>query len=183
MNVGGIRWPKLSRAELDDELERARSHSLTYARVGATLDDTLDLPTWRRQLGDDPEAFGRGVQALKTWAPQRRLGAAVHPDGVRLAAGATLLVVLPFGPLEVVAPVRVVRLIEEDNRFGFAYGTLPGHPEQGEESFLVERSEDGSVIATISVDSRPGTFLTWLGAPIAGALQRRAIARYLEALT
>lgn len=182
MNLGGLRWPKLRPAQLDDELERARSQSFTYSRVGATLDDDSDLLAWRRGLGEDPKAFDHAVHALRLWAPQRHLGARIHPDDVPLVEGVTLLVVLPIGPAEVVAPVRVVRLIEDDNRFGFAYGTLPGHPQQGEESFLVERSEDCAVTATVRVDAQPGTFLSRVGTPITGLLQRRAIDRYLEAL-
>jgi uncharacterized protein (UPF0548 family) len=44
---------------------------------------------------------------------------------------------------------RIVYVIEEEeasllNRYGFAFGTLPGHVERGEERFSVEwhRSED-----------------------------------------
>jgi hypothetical protein len=30
-------------------------------------------------------------------------------------------------------------------RLGLAYGTLPGHPERGEESFVIELLDDGQV--------------------------------------
>ena len=43
------------------------------------------------------------------------------------------------------APVRVVYVIDEPNRKGFAYGTLDGHPESGEESWIVDQTDDGSV--------------------------------------
>ncbi|HEV8560641.1 MAG TPA: DUF1990 family protein [Actinophytocola sp.] len=43
------------------------------------------------------------------------------------------------------APGRVVHVVEEEHRRGFAYGTLPGHPECGEEAFLLERHADGTV--------------------------------------
>ena len=35
-------------------------------------------------------------------------------------------------------PARVVYVVDEPARRGFAYGTLHGHPESGEEAFLVE---------------------------------------------
>jgi uncharacterized protein (UPF0548 family) len=36
-----------------------------------------------------------------------------------------------LGPIRV--PCRVVYVLDEPERRGFAYGTLPGHPESGEE--------------------------------------------------
>ena len=40
-------------------------------------------------------------------------------------------------------------------QFGFAYGTLPGHMESGEERFLIEQLADGSVWYDIVAFSRP----------------------------
>eukprot|EP00913_Durusdinium_trenchii_P005672 g5290.t1 len=40
---------------------------------------------------------------------------------------------------------RIVEVVDEADRRGFAYGTLPAHGETGEECFLVERLADGSV--------------------------------------
>ena len=39
-------------------------------------------------------------------------------------------------------PCRVVYVVDEPDRRGFAYGTLPGHPESGEELFLVRYDPD-----------------------------------------
>jgi uncharacterized protein (UPF0548 family) len=49
-------------------------------------------------------------------------------------------------------------------RFGFAYGTLPDHPERGEERFLVEWSQaDDSVWYDLLAISRPGHWLARVG--------------------
>ena len=59
-------------------------------------------------------------------------------------------------------------------RYGFAFGTLPGHMEQGEERFTVEwNHEDDSVHYDVLAFSRPNHPLAWLGFPLARALQRR----------
>ena len=47
-------------------------------------------------------------------------------------------------------------LVEEANRFGFAYGTLSVHPEQGEESFVVSRDADGSVQFAVEDEGQGG---------------------------
>ena len=52
-------------------------------------------------------------------------------------------------------PARIVYTINESNRFGFAYGTLPGHAEQGEELFSVERDAEANVFYRLRAMSRP----------------------------
>ncbi len=53
------------------------------------------------------------------------------------------------------------------SRFGFAYGTLPGHVESGEERFLVEWDRgDDAVWYDILAFSRPNHVLTRLGYPV-----------------
>ena len=66
---------------------------------------------------------------------------------------------------------------------GFFYGTLPGHPECGEERFTVRIDERSVVWAEICAFSRPGRWFTRLAGPLGGRLQARATKRYLTALT
>jgi uncharacterized protein (UPF0548 family) len=40
---------------------------------------------------------------------------------------------------------------DEADRFGFACGSLPGHPERGEEAFHIRRYPDGVVTFDIGV--------------------------------
>jgi uncharacterized protein (UPF0548 family) len=72
---------------------------------------------------------------------------------------------------------RIAYLIEESGeveRFGFGYGTLPGHSERGEERFSVEwRCKDSSVYYDVLAFSRPKHPLAWLGYPFARLLQKR----------
>lgn len=72
---------------------------------------------------------------------------------------------------------RVVSVVDEAgplSKFGFAYGTLPGHVESGEERFLIEwdRSDDG-VWYDIVAFSRPNPFSARLGYPVVRRLQKR----------
>jgi uncharacterized protein (UPF0548 family) len=61
-----------------------------------------------------------------------------------------------------------------DLHFGFAYGTLPGHVERGEERFLVEWDQgDDAVWYDILAFSRPNHLLTRLGYPVVRRLQKR----------
>ena len=79
------------------------------------------------------------------------------------------------------APCRIVGLIDEPTRWGFAYGTLPGHPEQGEEAFVVSMSDE-SVRFDIMAFSRPGDSVVRLSGPIGRGVQRAGTKAYLRAL-
>jgi uncharacterized protein (UPF0548 family) len=80
----------------------------------------------------------------------------------------------------VVAPCRVVYVTNEPDRFGFAYGTLPGHPERGEEAFHVAKDDSGTVRFEIVAFSRPASAAARLGGPLSRAAQTRTTRRYVE---
>lgn len=105
------------------------------------------------------------------------------PDGSPfLAPGDTALLGVPFGPFRINAPARVVYVVDEPRRKGFAYGTIAGHPEDGEEAFLVEIWDDGSVWIVIRAFSRPASRLWWCVSPVLRFMQERYTRRYGRAL-
>jgi uncharacterized protein (UPF0548 family) len=152
--------------------------TFTYAEVGATRD--LPLPPrynhlrHRVLIGEGPEAFRCAADAVLTFSMHRRAGARVGTEAERAAPGVRVTVRL--GPFTV--PCEVVYAYDEPNRAGFAYGTLPGHQERGEEAFLVERDDVGRVWFTVTAFSRPARWTTIVAGPI-GVLAQRAFARLL----
>ena len=79
-------------------------------------------------------------------------------------------------------PVRVIYVVNEPRKVGFAYGTLPGHPEDGEESWMVEQRDDGSVWITVRAFSRPANGWWWAVYPALRLVQAYYTERYLRAL-
>ena len=151
---------------------------LTYDDVGATL--APDLPEGYHHLEVRRRIGGREVYAaagdfVLGWGLQRDAGLRV-PTSAPVSEG--LEVRLRLGPLTV--PVRVVRLVDEPDRCGFVYGTLPGHPETGEEAFLVERDADGTWLR-VRAFSRPARWYSRLGGPVTSWMQRRYTERYFAA--
>lgn len=96
--------------------------------------------------------------AVLGWALQERAGLRPLVSDPAVRVGAVAVLRLGLGQLALHAPVRVVAVVEEPERRGFAYGTLPGHPEQGEERFVVSRGLDGAVHLEIVAFSRPGGY-------------------------
>ncbi len=156
--------------------------NFTYDEVGATRGP---LPVGyhhldrRVPIGTGRGAFDAAASALTAWDMHRGAGLGVRASTPTAEVDST--VTLTLGPVKI--PCRVIYIVAERNRTGFAYGTLPGHPEQGEELFVVEIDEaDETVYAAITAFSRPGRWYTRLGGPIGRLTQRFYTDRYLAAL-
>jgi uncharacterized protein (UPF0548 family) len=168
-----------------DQTARLGELSLTYPQVGATrgeLPPGYHHVARESRLGTGEEAFDRATEALFSWELQRRAGVRVLPSSPIVAEGVDAVLLLGIGRLALRAPVRVVYVVDEPRVRGFAYGTLPGHPESGEESFLVELGADGEVVCRVTAFSKPVTWLARLGGPMATLTQAWVTGRYLRSL-
>jgi uncharacterized protein (UPF0548 family) len=116
-----------------------------------------------------------------SWQVHVRAGLAVCAAGPTAKPGMPILVGLRLGPMRLAAPCRVVYVVDEAARRGFAYGTLAGHPESGEEAFVVGQEGDGTVWLTINAFSRPATMLARVAGPLGRAIQQQITSRYLRA--
>ena len=164
------------------EVDRLAAMPFSYAPVGATSGSTYPAGFHRLDVevavGRGEADFRRAAQTLMTWRMHAGAGLRVTAGSPRVHAGAVVLCRL--GPLRI--PCRVVWVVDEPTRTGFAYGTLPGHPEAGEESFVVTLAGGGVVTLTVSAYSRPGLLVTRLAGPVGRWGQRRMLARYAGAL-
>jgi uncharacterized protein (UPF0548 family) len=162
-----------------------RQAELTYSEVGATS-GTLP-PGYHHQRLSAPVGYGRAqfeaaADCLLRWKMHAHAG--LHPqvsDEV-VQEGSVAVLRLHLGPIRLRVPVRVIRVVDQPFRRGFVYGTLPGHPERGEESFVVEMADDGTVFFHLLAFSRPGRWFTLLGRPVSRAGQVLVSERYLSAV-
>jgi uncharacterized protein (UPF0548 family) len=173
-----------SDAFVEELLARHPDAGLTYPFPGATRQWPAPRPGWnvdheRVLLGYGGDVFQRGRAAIEQWAMFPAAVATVFRPGspvvgqnvaVRYFAAAVRLWTL--------FPARVIYVLDEQvdgcERYGFGYGTLPGHLERGEERFLVEWDRrDDAVWYDLLAVSRPGHWLAWLGYPYARMEQAR----------
>lgn len=133
-------------------------------------------------LGTGDETFGQAVSGLQTWQAHRTKRTRVYPELQQIVEGGSVIVVLGSKSLAIAAPFRIVKVVAGEDLFGFAYGTLPGHPERGEESFLESRAKDGSVDFRIRSFSRPQSSLVRLSGPVSQTIQANVTGQYLRAL-
>lgn len=168
-------------------VERTRDAQLTYSPVGISLGwqpvphGFRDLVT-ERVVGTGEEQYRKIGYALMHWEINRRAGFQVQPQHNSVRPGERVGLVLPMlGVMGVSAICEVVAVVAEGDRTGFAYGSLPGHPMTGEESFVLTHRPDDSVVMTVRSVSKPAVWFTKLGAPLAQAKQKAATNRYLNA--
>ena len=171
-----------SRAALEALLLSLADKPLTYPEVGATGTSTLPSgyrhDRYRVVIGRSGSAFERGREGIRTWQAHRHVGATLVPVEPAITLGTDLIVVVPVGPVWGVVPCRVVDVTDTDE----AYGTLPGHPERGEEAFRVRREPEGVVIFEVVVFSKPADPLARLGGPLSRLIQTRTTKGYLEGI-
>lgn len=172
-------------------LAAAMSQPFNYAEVGASQD--LEFPrgyrhdhdTWNLGLGQ--QRFHEAAQILMSWEMHRRAGLIVTPGSPIAIPDACVVLGVGIGRVRLLAACRVVWTLPLDGanaprEAGFAYGTLTGHPEAGEESFVLRHHDDDSVWLTIAAFSRPATWYAQLGAPATRRVQRSITKRYAAAV-
>jgi uncharacterized protein (UPF0548 family) len=71
---------------------------------------------------------------------------------------------------------------DDATQCAFAYGTLPGHPESGEEAFVVVWRDDDAVELHVVAFSRHATWWSKASGPVGLLAQRWMTTRYLKAL-
>lgn len=156
--------------------------ALTYHEVGATagaLPDGYHHVHASAVIGRGRRRFDEAADRVMRWGMLRGAGVGVEATSEVAAVGSEVLVGL--GPVR--APCRVVYVIDEADRRGFAYGTLPGHPESGEELFSVRyHPATDEVLAEVVAFSRHATWWSRLGSPITSLAQRVVTKRYLSAV-
>lgn len=160
---------------------------LGYPGEGGTRDGTRPpgYSYLRRQadVGTGTEDFQRAAAFVRAWGTHLGSGLRVYPEGVPQEPGSAVLIAIGMGPIAIIAPCRVVWTVDEPARAGFGYGTLPGHPEEGEEAFVVELEEaTGRVRFTVTAFSRHAAWYTKLAGPVGRLAQRRAAKAYIDAV-
>ncbi len=133
--------------------------------------------SWKTEL---PFGFDAGRAALRGWASHRAANISMQPSNADLVVGETVAIAIPVWRVSISATCRIVEAIDQPNRFGFAYATLPHHPEDGEESFIVERHPDGTATYTVTAVWRAGMLCTRIIPPLTRRLQQKATQQYLN---
>lgn len=182
---GGLRFamPSLRRPaseQIARLLARQGQCNFTYEAVGATATGPpagYRVDRTRCTLGQGENVFAAACDALRRWQQFGLSWLSIAPPAANIQPGEVVAIVARAAGVWWINPCRIVYVIDEvsgaGRRFGFAYGTLPGHAGRGEERFLVEMQPGGDVTYDILAFSRPGHLLARFGYPLMRRYQRR----------
>ncbi|GAB3224701.1 DUF1990 domain-containing protein [Glycomyces halotolerans] len=148
-----------------------------YPEVGATRGGPM--PAGYRHLHRETELrapLAEAAEILMSWGLHERCGLRPESASPRAVPGAE--VVLHLAWLRI--PCQVVWAHDGPERAGFAYGSMPGHPENGEAAFVLDRIDADRTRFTVRSFSRPGRWITRLGGPVSRAAQRRFTDRFTD---
>ena len=168
----------------------------SYAEVGATNDlssplpeplaATYDLDRNEFPLGTGRDVFERARDCLFAWRHFEIPWLEFHGTSNPVTPGQVVATLVSVAGIWFLNPCRVVYTeFPQDpaDVAAFAYGTLRGHAERGEERFMVTfNPTTGDVTYEIAAFSRPAILLSKLGYPFARRLQRRFAVASAKAL-
>jgi uncharacterized protein (UPF0548 family) len=171
-------------------LDEQRTLPFSYPEVGASREGAppgYPVNHHGGLLGTGQETFARAIEAIRGWKQYELRWTKLCWSDAPVEEG-TVVGVLGrhFGVWSLNA-CRITYTIEEETptlrRYGFAFGTLPEHVEQGEERFTVEwHRADDSVFYEVFAFARPAHPLAKAGLPFVRLVQRRFAADSLRAM-
>lgn len=175
----GFCLSKPSRDRIRAFIDSERDQPFSYPEQGATREVAprgYTVDRYRIALGHGAVVFAKAVEAVRRWRMFDTGWIELCWPDTPIRVGSTVGVIARHYGFWSMNACRVVYLVDERGeqpQFGFAYGTLPGHAETGEERFTVElHPEDQTVWYEIYAFSRPNRFAR-IGYPLSRRLQKR----------
>ncbi len=154
--------------------QQASSANPTYPATG-----DFRAFEYEQTVGHGPESFAVAKDVLRRWQMHQDSG--VRVESVPLTVGTDVVLWTRTTGLTLVFACRISEVFDDDRNFGFTYATLPGHPEQGIETFRLEFINDVVQLHIVG-ESRPALRLSKLSGPLGHRLQKQFTERYITAM-
>ena len=170
---------KPSKAQVLAFLRQERERPFSYTEVEQTRSDTqvsgFDNDFNFIELGTGDHVWTAAKAAIRQWQMFPGGWAYVTPHPLPIRAGEVVAMAARVLGIWWLNSCRIVYVVDSEQQFGFAYGTLPGHAECGEELFMVEKSADGQVQYVLKAFSKPRHWMARLAYPLARMYQRKFV--------
>jgi uncharacterized protein (UPF0548 family) len=172
-----FRFSKPDKTTIQSFIEAQSSLDVTYRGIGSTQGSPPSgylVDHTRAKLGEGEAVFQAAQAALRDWKHfQLAWVEPCWPETPIEPKQTVAILARAFGLWSLNA-CRIIYVVQEDRKYGFAYGTLPDHVESGEERFLIEWDpEDDSVWYDILAFSRANHVLARIAYPMTRRLQKR----------
>ncbi len=163
---------------LDSFLKEQKPLPYSYREIGQTTSGQVanyDNDHNSILLGKGENVWLNAKNAIDNWQQFPADWTQIYPNTTPLKKGEVVAVLFRVLGLWWTNSARIVYTFDEPNRYGFAYGTLPGHIEKGEEVFWIEKDTEGNIYYHIKAFSTPSLWLVRLAYPFARWNQKRFV--------
>ncbi|MDQ1738710.1 MAG: hypothetical protein QOE53_362 [Pseudonocardiales bacterium] len=133
-------------------------------------------------VGRGHAAFDSASAAVLSLRMHRKAGVRMTMPTDTVRVGDVVRIAFGVGPVAIHGSCEVVWVADEPRRRGFRYRTRPDHPEDGEESFVVDWAANDDVMVTISSRARPNMLIMRLAGPVGRLGAALVNRRYLWAV-
>ena len=160
-------------------LDEQRERPFSYSEIGASRNGAppgYPVNHHRSPLGRGEKDYQRAIDAIRSWRMYDLNWTRLYSPDTPIEPGRTVAIVARHFGFWSLNVCRIIYVLDDSaslKRYGFAFGTLPEHVEQGEERFAVELVEDGSVWFELFAFARARHPLARMAPPLAALLQRR----------
>ena len=172
-------------ADIRDFLNEQALTPFSYDDLGCTRGRNVpgyNTDRFRIPLGTGDVTFERAKRALRDWRMFSIDWVKLCWPYKKLIPGTVVAVLAHHYGLCSLSAARIVYLVEEPKRFGFACGTLTNNVVRGEILFVIYQEDDGKVYYELTSISRPNHWLSWLVYPLSRQQQTRFAQDSLNAL-
>jgi len=166
-----------SEASIISYLKTQAAFNCTYDAHFQTKNDVI-IPKYdndfiKIKIGKGAADFVKAKRAIQNWQMFPRTWTRILPVGAPIKEGTVIAMNAHFAGVWWRNACKIRYVIDEPDRYGFAYGTLPGHVESGEELFLISRDHIGNTYYEIKAFSKPRHWMAKVGYPLVRLLQAR----------
>lgn len=171
-----IRFP--SKAKNTRFLKEKQAAAYTYQALHGTREESIsgyDNDHNFILLGEGEATWNKAKAALDNWQQFPALWTKIYDEQTPLEPNQVVAVIFKLFGIWWSNAAKIVYTIDESKRYGFAYGTLEGHVESGEECFWIERDETGKVYYHIKAFSKPKFWGARLTYPLSRSYQRKFV--------
>ena len=172
-----------SNIKLKQFWDKIQTSKHSYPQIGATAGNMpkgYDHDQNQILLGKGDHIYKNAKSAIVQWKMFPSNWTYIYPKNQEIEKGESVVVLFKLFGFWWFNACRIVYIINEENHFGFAYGTLKEHIESGEELFEVYKDEQEFIWYRIRAFSRPKRWFAKLGYPVARFHQRRFVKHSLN---
>ena len=166
-----------TQVEVDTFIGLAANSEFSYKSVGLSMNGSpvgFNVDHHRIYIGRGEGDFKNAKLAIRDWKMFDFPWLDLCWPETPIEKDRTVAIVVNHLGFWSMSAARIVYVIEEPTRYGFAYGTLREHVESGEERFTVEFDpKTGEVWYDLFAFSKPNHVLAQIGYPVSRMLQKR----------